>query len=132
MLSPGLERYSATVLAHFEISPAFDPFIEARYVNVTANQEGQPTFFNNAFRIDNPFLNATDRTTLSNLILNSGCNPSLTVTCPAAGNLSAADRAAIAAGTYRFILAKNLLDVGLRDEKFRRDTYRAVLGVRAP
>lgn len=141
---PELQRYNFNLLSHFEFSPAFEVFFEGKFnrteavgnnagpsfIQTGSGNQGNIGDFRERPRIDNPFLNATDRTTLSNLILNSGCNPSLTVTCPAAGNLSAADRAAIAAGTYRFILAKNLLDVGLRDEKFRRDTYRAVLGVR--
>src|SRR5262249_54401543 len=46
------------------------------------------------------------------------------------GPLNAADIAAINAGTYRFVLARNLLDVGIRDEKFRRDTKRFVVGAR--
>lgn len=68
MLAPGLERYSGTMLAHFEVSPAFDPFIEGRYVKITANQEGQPTFFSNTFRIDNPFLTQQARDTLNSVL----------------------------------------------------------------
>ncbi len=141
---PALERYNFNLLSHFEFSPAFEVFVEAKFnrTDAVGNNAG-PSFiqtgsgnqgnigdFRERPRLDNPFLNPADRTTLTNLIVASGCNPSLTVTCPAAGNLTAADQAAIAAGTYRFILAKNLLDVGLRDEKFRRDTYRAVVGAR--
>lgn len=108
MLSPGLERYSATVLAHFEISPAFDPFIEARYVNVTANQEGQPTFFNNAFRIDNPFLTAQARNTLNSVLTPAQrANPTTTFTA------------------QRFNV-----DFGGRGEDHERETYSIVGGVR--
>src|SRR5207244_3761556 len=46
------------------------------------------------------------------------------------GPLNATDIAAIAAGTYRFVDSRNLLDVGLRDEHFQRDTWRAVVGLR--
>ena len=141
---PRLERYNFNMLAHYEFSPALEVFFEGKYnrVNARGNNAG-PSFIQTGAgntgnigdarerpRIDNPFLSATDRTTLANLILASGCNPSLTVTCPTGGNLTAADRAAIAAGTYRFILARNLTDVGLRDEDFQRDTYRAVAGLR--
>ncbi len=31
-LYPKLDRYSANLIGHFEISPAFVPFIEAKYV----------------------------------------------------------------------------------------------------
>ena len=108
MLSPGLERYSATVLAHFEISPAFDPFIEARYVKVTANQEGQPTFFNNSFRIDNPFLSAQARATLNSVLTPAQrANPATTFTA------------------QRFNI-----DFGGRGEDHERETYSIVGGVR--
>ena len=155
---PRLKRINLNLLAHFQVSDAFDPFIEAKWNRVDAlgNNAG-PSFIQGTFnpfdlrervRIDNPFLSATDRTAISNLILTSGCNTSLTASCTGGrttsagiggstlaaqgigGPLNAADRAAIAAGTYRFVVARNLLDVGIRDEKFRRDTYRIVGGVR--
>jgi outer membrane receptor protein involved in Fe transport len=48
--------------------------------------------------------------------------------------MNAAARAAalaqIADGTYRFNLRKNYTELGMRDELFRRETYRAVVGVR--
>ncbi len=46
------------------------------------------------------------------------------------GNLTAADRAAIADGSFRFVNSRNLLDVGLRDAIYQRDTYRIVGGLR--
>jgi outer membrane receptor protein involved in Fe transport len=148
---PFLERYNFNLLTHYEVSPALELFLEAKFtrVNALGNNAG-PSFmqgtaaytqgttaFNASIgdyrerpRLDNPYLNPADRTLLTNLISSSGCTPSLTITCPAGGNLTAADQAAIAAGTYRFFLAKNLIEVGLRDEAFQRDTYRAVFGVR--
>ena len=108
MLSPGLERYSGTLLAHFEVSPAFDPFIEARYVNVTANQEGQPTFFNNTFRIDNPFLTAQALATLNSVLTPAQrANPATTFTA------------------QRFNI-----DFGGRGEQHERETYSIVAGAR--
>ena len=50
-LNPGYKRYAANLLAHFDVSPAFKPFIEAKYVRIDAIQEGQATFFNNTFSI---------------------------------------------------------------------------------
>jgi outer membrane receptor protein involved in Fe transport len=141
---PSLERYNFNLLSHYEFSPAFEVFFEGKFnrVNAVGNNAG-PSFiqspsaaqgsigdFRERVRIDNPFLNPEDRTTLSNLILNSNCRPSLQDVCPAAGNLTAADRTAIANGTYRFQINRNLLDVGLRDEYFQRDTYRFVGGFR--
>ncbi len=137
---PFNERYNFNLLAHYEFAPALEAFIEAKWnrVNVLGNNAG-PSFnqgtggttdFRERVRLDNPFLNATDRVTLTNAILASGCNTSLTVTCPAGGNLSATDITNINNGSYRFVDARNLLDVGLRDERFQRDTYRVVAGLR--
>ena len=137
---PFNERLNFNLLSHYEFSPAAELFIEAKWnrVNVLGNNAG-PSFnqgtggttdFRERPRLDNPFLNPADRTTLANLILASGCNTSLTVTCPAGGNLTATDITNINNGSYRFVDSRNLLDVGLRDEKFQRDTWRVVGGLR--
>ena len=137
---PFTERLNFNLLAHYEFSPAAEVFVEAKWnrVNALGNNAG-PSFnqgtggtvdFRERSRLDNPFLNPADRTTLTNLILASGCRSDLQVTCPAAGNLTATDIANINNGSFRFVTARNLLDVGLRDEKFQRDTYRIVGGLR--
>lgn len=137
---PFLERYNFNMLGHFEISPALDLFFEAKWarVNALGNNAG-PSFvqgtrgtvdFREDVRLDNPFLNPADRATLAASFLASGCRSSLTTACPAAGNLTAADRANIANGSFRFVNARNLIDVGLRDSRFQRDTYRIVGGAR--
>ncbi|MBA3941009.1 MAG: TonB-dependent receptor [Sphingopyxis sp.] len=137
---PFTERYNFNLLSRFEFSEAAEVFLEAKWnrVNALGNNAG-PSFnqgtggttdFRERPRLDNPFLNPADRTTLANLILASGCRSSLTVVCPAGGNLTAADIAAINDGSFRFVNARNLLDVGLRDERFQRDTWRVVGGVR--
>ncbi|MGH6651112.1 MAG: TonB-dependent receptor domain-containing protein [Sphingopyxis sp.] len=137
---PFTERYNFNLLSRYEFSPAAEIFFEGKWnrVNALGNNAG-PSFnqgtggttdFRERPRLDNPFLNPVDRTTLANLILASGCNSSLTVVCPAAGNLTAANIAAINDGSYRFVASRNLLDVGLRDEKFQRDTWRVVGGLR--
>jgi outer membrane receptor protein involved in Fe transport len=137
---PFVERYNFNMLAHYEFSEAFELFLEAKAnrVNAQGNNAG-PSFIQGTFgqfdfrertRLDNPFLSPDARSTLSNLILASGCNTDLLVSCPAAGNLTAAQRAAIADGSYRFVISRSLEDVGLRDENFQRDTYRIVGGLR--
>ena len=174
---PKLNRINLNLLAHFTVSDAFEPFIEAKWNRVDAlgNNAG-PSFIQGTFgtgdirervRLDNPYLTPSQRTTIANAILASGCNTSLTQACDVTGNgsltggpggtpsgtfvrtgstgtinigsspaqgiggpLSVADIAAINAGTYRFVLARNLVDVGIRDEKFRRDTKRFVVGAR--
>ncbi|MBD2842569.1 TonB-dependent receptor domain-containing protein [Erythrobacter rubeus] len=99
-LAPEIERSVVNVLASFEVTEAFRPFVEAKYARIDAIQEGQPTFFNNTFSIDNPFLNDQARATL----LEAG--------------VDTAFRA------FRFNV-----DFGGRGEDHRRETYRAVVGV---
>jgi outer membrane receptor protein involved in Fe transport len=137
---PFTERYNFNLLSRFEVNEQSELFLEAKWnrVNALGNNAG-PSFiqgtqtqfdFRERTRLDNPFLNTADRTTLANAILASGCRSDLQVTCPAAGNLTAADITNINNGSYRFVVARNLLDVGLRDENFQRDTWRVVGGVR--
>jgi len=137
---PLLQRYNLNLLGRFEFSEAAELFVEAKWARVTAkgnnagpsfNQgTGGTTDFREWPRIDNPFLNPDDRTLLANLILTSGCRSDLQVTCPAAGNLTATDIANINNGSYCFVNSRNMLDVGLRDSKFQRDTWRVVGGLR--
>ena len=154
---PRLQRYTFNLLAHYAVSDAFEPFIEAKWnrVNARGSNSG-PSFIQGTFtqfdirervRLDNPFLAAADRGTIASAILASGCNTSFTAACNvpgiaattnrstfggqgAGGPLNAADIAAINAGTYRFVLARNLLNSGIRDEDFQRDTFRVVAGAR--
>ncbi|RYY22267.1 MAG: TonB-dependent receptor, partial [Sphingomonadales bacterium] len=66
-LSPDLKRYSANLIGHFEISPAFVPFVEAKYVRSEAVGSQSGPFFTQGttlgdpggrerVRLDNPFL----------------------------------------------------------------------------
>ena len=147
---PFQERVNFNLLAHYTVSDAFEPFIEAKWNRInTQGSNAGPSFIQGTFsqfdirervRLDNPFLNPADRTTIANAILASGCNTSLTAACSSArstrsgqgvgGPLSASDIAMINAGTYRFVDSRLLADSGIRDEKFKRDTYRVVAGAR--
>jgi outer membrane receptor protein involved in Fe transport len=132
---PKQERYNFNALAHFTISEAFEPFLEAKYARVDVQgQSSSPAFVQGVtfgdpretIRLDNPFVPAGVRTQIANLILASGFRPSLTTRTP----LTATDIANIANGSFRFVIARSLLDLGVRDEVSVRDTYRAVAGVR--
>jgi outer membrane receptor protein involved in Fe transport len=101
MLSPGLERKAVNLIAHFDVSEAFVPFIEAKYVRITANQEGQPTFFNNTFSINNAFLTPANR---------------------------AAIVAVLPPGTTTFSAQRFNIDFGGRGEEHLRETWSAVVG----
>jgi outer membrane receptor protein involved in Fe transport len=101
MLEPGLVRKSLTLLAHYDISDALQPFIQATYANVHANQEGQPTFFNNTFSINNPFLSTQARTQL---------------------------QAILAPGATTFAAQRFDIDFGGRGENHKRENYEIVGG----
>ena len=145
---PSNQRINANILAHYQFSDALEVFLEAKYVRTDSvgNQLG-PTFLNNSSgslgldarldpRLDNPYLNPADRTTIANGILAANCGYALgtsitTATC-VVGNAAAqaARAAAVADGSYRFLFARNLTDSPDRDEIFRRNTYRVVAGLR--
>ena len=91
-------------------------------------------------RLDNPYLSTAARSALAAQLtaaINSGVNPNTGAAFKTATNTdaqAAANQAAalaqVAAGTYRFGLRRNWVDLGIRDEKITRETFRAVFGVR--
>ena len=158
-LSPDLKRYSVNLVGHFEISPAFVPFIEAKYSRTVAFGSTSGPFFSQGttlgdslvvpgindrsydsntgrvnregLRLDNPYLSTQARTLISQQLsaaVNAGTNPNTGTT------LSAANKATllteIGNGSIRFSLRRNYVDLGIRDEKITRETYRIVAGVR--
>ncbi|RDS78602.1 TonB-dependent receptor [Alteriqipengyuania lutimaris] len=136
---PDQERYNINLLANYEIAPAFVPFIEAKYTKIkTQGQQSSPAFLQGQFltfgdsreapRLDNPFLSPAARATIAQALLDSGRRGSLTR--GTSRTLTAADRAAIADGSFRFDISRFLLDLGNRDERSERDVYRIVGGVR--
>ncbi len=112
-LLAGVDRFTANLLAHYDISEGFKPFVEAKFVRIKANGEGQPSFFNSvpgtlggpAMRCNNGFLSASSLLTLQS-----------TGRCltPATGTLG---------------LARFNIDFGGRGIKAQRDTFRIVGGV---
>jgi outer membrane receptor protein involved in Fe transport len=102
-LEPGITRKAFNFMAHYEISPALVPYVTAQFVRVNANQEGQPTFFNNTFRLDNPLLTAQARATLVSVL---------------------------APGATTFTAQRFDIDFGGRGEDHRRDNLSAVVGLK--
>ncbi len=98
---PGLKRINATLLAHFDVSDAFKPFLEAQFTTIDALQEGQPTFGAQAFSINNPFLTPQARATLVSIL---------------------------APGATTFNSDRQNLDFGARGENHDRETIRVVGG----
>jgi outer membrane receptor protein involved in Fe transport len=109
----GLTRYNLNLLAHYDVSDAFRPFFEAKYAQIQATGEGQPSFFTSipgtlggpAVRCNNGFLTA------ANLAVLQSVGRCLT---PATGTLP---------------LARFNTDFGARGEVHKRETYRFVAGV---
>lgn len=152
---PRMDRYNLNMLAHYEFSDAAEVFFEGKWNRVDARgSNAGPAFIQGTFsqfdyrervRLDNPFLTSAQRTQLADAILQSGCNVSLTTACTqtrttassvgdsslgTGGALNSTDIARINDGSYRVVISRNLADSGLRDEEFRRETYRLVGGIR--
>ncbi|HEX8669186.1 MAG TPA: TonB-dependent receptor [Allosphingosinicella sp.] len=112
-LQPRLDRYAINALGHFTVSDAFEPFFEAKYVRTDSFGNASGPFFTSAtgspreiFFTDNPFLNPQARSTiLSNYGLGEDED------------------------TY-FYLFRSVTELGNREEKAKRETYRFVGGVR--
>lgn len=108
LISPGLDRYTANLLFHMDISEGFRPFLEAKYVHLFSRQEGQPSFFQGGtlgtFACNNPF-----------------------VTAQHLAQLQAIGRCANPA-TGTFPVSRFNVDFGGRSELVTRDTYRIVVG----
>jgi outer membrane receptor protein involved in Fe transport len=108
-LDPKLVRYSINLLAHYDISEAFSPYVEAKFVRIKANQEGQPSFVQGGllgtFRCNNPFLLPDALQTLQ--AIGQCANPP----------------------TSSFAVSRFNVDFGGRGELHQRDTYRIVGGI---
>jgi outer membrane receptor protein involved in Fe transport len=122
-LAVGTDRYSGTLIGHFDVSDAFKPFIEATAVQLKVHQEGQPSFFQGNLadffdgdpksqspvpdlRCSNAFLTPQNLATLQEVGLCA--NPA----------------------TDTFGLNRFNVDMGARKELDIRNTYRVVLGVK--
>ncbi len=112
-LLAAVDRYAVNLLAHYDVSDAFKPFIEAKYVRTDVSGEGQPSFFSGvpqtlggpAFRCNNGFLTAQNLTVLQQ---NGLCSN-------------------VATGTFG--LNRFNIDLGGRRFEGTRETYRAVAGI---
>lgn len=146
-LSPRLDRYSANFLAHYTVSDAFEPFIEAKYVrtDVTGSQSG-PFFAGGlgyAFgggslstsspreqlRTDNPFLStqARDfiRSQYGDYYSDLNGNHALDYAEYYSGGNGIPDT-----DEFGFSWSRTVTDFGVRNEKAKRETYRVVAGTR--
>ncbi len=108
-----VDRYAFNVFGHFDVSDAFRPFVEAKYVRTDVSGEGQPSFFTSvpgtlggpAMRCNNGFLTPSALATLQSFGLCTN----------------------VAAGTFG--LGRFNDDFGGRRFEGTRETYRIVGGV---
>ena len=117
-LNPGLKRYVANLIGHFDVSEAFKPFFEAKFVRVDSYAQGTGTFNQGGSQGDG----AEGETYLASGIPVAFDNAYLD---PQA---AATIRSLLPAGAQYFRVNRNNSDLGTRDEADRRDTYRIVVG----
>jgi outer membrane receptor protein involved in Fe transport len=124
-LAVGRDRYMANLLAHYDFSDAFQPFIEASFIKQKVKQEGQPSFFQ-GFLED--FFGPSPNDPSQPLVPGLRCdNPFLT--SQALGTLQAFGLCGDPPGGETFFLNRFNVDFGGRKELDKRDTYRVVAGV---
>lgn len=133
---PFQERMNFNILARYEFTPAIEAFLEAKFVRVdTQGQQSSPAFIQGGTlgdarerpRLDNPFLSPQARALIVDQTLASG---QVNTSISGRRALTAADQTAIANGSFRFVVARFLNDLGSRDEDSQRDTFRVVGGLR--
>lgn len=108
-LQPQTQRLAVNLIGHFDVNRAFRPYVEAKYVRNKVFQQSSPSF-------DQPLLlNSGDQISLDNPFLSAESRAFIAARLPA--------------GATTFRLNRNNLDLGVREESIRRETYRAVLGV---
>lgn len=122
VLQPREDRYTANIVGHYEVSSAFIPFFEGTYAHVTntggtsgpAFTQGTTLGVGSAeqMRLDNPYLSSQAHDLIVSQLVASGRDPA-TIT-----------------GATRFSLRENLVELGLRNEASKRDTFRIVAGVK--
>jgi len=123
---PKLDRYSANLIGHFEVSPAFVPFVEASYSRTDSVGSASGPFFTSAsgsprevFYSDNPYLTDQARSILLQ-------QDSYDANCSSGSDgIPDAVRGQCGVSIY-----KNAVDLTNRVETARRETYRIVAGVR--
>jgi outer membrane receptor protein involved in Fe transport len=124
VLQPDQKRFSVNLLGHFEVSPAFVPFFEAKYVRTIAQGSQSGPFFSQGATLGDPGTNLGNREQirLDNPYLSAQARAVIVAARTANGQTST--------DATRFSLRRNWLDFGIRDEKITRETYRGVFGVR--
>lgn len=118
-LYPRLKRYVANLVGHFDVSDAFQPFIEAKFVRVESFNQGAPTFGQGGPQGSGASPDAYTGSGTPIFFDNAFLNPAAAATI----------RSLLPADATFFRVNRNDVDFGTRDEFDRRDTFRIVAGV---
>ncbi|GAA4773599.1 TonB-dependent receptor domain-containing protein [Novosphingobium ginsenosidimutans] len=114
VMAAGTQRFAFNLLAHYDISDAFRPYVEAKYVHVDAFGEGQPSFFQGSIP---GFFGGGAELSCSNGFLSA---QNLT-------QLQATGRCLSPTGV--FTMSRFNVDFGGRSEDHNRKTFRIVGGI---
>ncbi len=126
-LQPRLNRYSANLIAHFDVSDALKPFVEATFVRTDTLGNASGPFFGPSIGEIYPVADA-DGDGIPDHPLAGLSREAIFTDNPF---LSAQARDVIEGyGLSYFNVYRNYLDLGNREEKARRDTFQIVGGVR--
>lgn len=127
-LMPDMNRFAVNLLAHFEVSPAFVPFVEAKFTRSKALSNNSGSFFlpasgspREAFFTTNPYL----RPEVADFI-----RATYGDYYDAYGNYTGGDGIPDSDQNWGFFFSRTATDLGPRQEDARRDTYRIVAGAR--
>lgn len=131
-LLAAVDRYAFNVLAHYDVSDAFKPFVEAKYVRTDVSGEGQPSFFsggpniqfNNGFPVGDPRRIIGPAPTCDNGFLSAQNLAQLR-----SFGLCTLGTATSGSATQFFPLSRFNIDFGGRRFEGTRETYRIVGGV---
>jgi outer membrane receptor protein involved in Fe transport len=124
-----VDRYAFNVMAHYDFSDAFSPFVEAKYVRTETLGEGQPSFFTSVpgtlggppIRCDNGFFSSQNLTALRGFGICGATTAGTTI--PGSTTLRGTT-------AQTSPLARFNTDFGGRIGSSKRETYRVVGGVK--
>jgi len=137
-LSPKLDRYSANLLAHYSVSDAFEPFLEAKYSRTDSLGNASGPFFTGAtgsprevfHSQSNPYLNPQARGIIEGYYGDYYSDLNGNGVRDYYGGEYTGGNGIPDAEEFGFSILRNVTEFGNREEEGRRETYRIVAGAR--
>jgi outer membrane receptor protein involved in Fe transport len=140
-LLPKIERITANLIGHFKISDALEPFVEAKYVRTKSRGTGfsGPAFMQlgstfgsprERFFTDNPFLTDQAEGVIRGSLGDYYTDFDGDRTPDYYEGEYTGPNGIDDIDEFGFTILKNLIDLGVREEKAKRETYRIVAGLR--